>query len=271
MGLFDKKFCDLCGQRIRFLGNRKLEDGNLCKDCESKLSPWFSDRRRSTVQEIRQQLSDREANREKVAAFHADRTLGEDTLLLIDDAKKQFILRRAGETMNDNPDVLSLSEVTGCEIEVDHSKLEEKTKDAEGKPLSYDPPRHKHSYRFFITVHVNHRWFDEMRFRVNRSAVEIKTGYPREDGPAVGAQMMGALLGVSVAAPISLNPDTEHSEEYQKYSALADRMRAALLGEDAPEKKAAPAPAEKVACPCCSAVSVPDASGRCPYCGEKLK
>ena len=28
MGLFDKKYCDVCGAKIGFLGNRKLEDGN---------------------------------------------------------------------------------------------------------------------------------------------------------------------------------------------------------------------------------------------------
>ena len=49
MGLFDKKYCDICGEKIGLLGNRKLEDGNLCKDCAKKLSPWFSDRRNSTV------------------------------------------------------------------------------------------------------------------------------------------------------------------------------------------------------------------------------
>ena len=32
MGLFDKKYCDICGEKIGLLGNRKLEDGNLCKD-----------------------------------------------------------------------------------------------------------------------------------------------------------------------------------------------------------------------------------------------
>ena len=47
MGLFDKKYCDICGEKIGLLGNRKLEDGNLCKDCAKKLSPWFSDRRSS--------------------------------------------------------------------------------------------------------------------------------------------------------------------------------------------------------------------------------
>ena len=31
MGLFDKKNCDICGDKIGLLGNRKLDDGNLCK------------------------------------------------------------------------------------------------------------------------------------------------------------------------------------------------------------------------------------------------
>ena len=52
MGLFDKKYCDICGEKIGLLGNRKLENGNLCKNCARKLSPWFSDRRGSTVEEI---------------------------------------------------------------------------------------------------------------------------------------------------------------------------------------------------------------------------
>lgn len=62
MGLFDKKYCDICGEKIGLLGNRKLEDGNLCKDCAKQLSPWFSDRRRSTVEDIKRQLAYREEN-----------------------------------------------------------------------------------------------------------------------------------------------------------------------------------------------------------------
>ena len=30
MGLFDKKYCDICGEKIGLLGNRKLDDRNLC-------------------------------------------------------------------------------------------------------------------------------------------------------------------------------------------------------------------------------------------------
>ena len=69
MGLFDKKYCDVCGEKIGLLGNRKLEDGNLCKECAKKLSPFFSERRNSTVAEIKEQLAYREANLDKVAAF----------------------------------------------------------------------------------------------------------------------------------------------------------------------------------------------------------
>ena len=74
MGLFDKKYCDICGEKIGLLGNRKLEDGNLCKDCAKKLSSWFSDRRRSTVEDIKGQLAYREENREKAAQFRTTRS-----------------------------------------------------------------------------------------------------------------------------------------------------------------------------------------------------
>ena len=58
--IFEKKSCDICGGEIGLLGNRKLEDGNLCKECAKKLSPFFSERRRSTVEQIREQLDYRE-------------------------------------------------------------------------------------------------------------------------------------------------------------------------------------------------------------------
>ena len=256
MGLFDKKYCDVCGERIRFLGNRKLEDGNLCKDCESKLSPWFSDRRRSTVQDIKNQLAYREENQKQASAFQASRTLGEGNLLAIDDEKRQFVIRRGGQSMSENPDVIALSDVTGCEVEIEHSKTEEKTKNKEGKLVSYDPPRHTHSYRFYLNI------------RVNRSSVDLQTGIPDENAPL---PTVGALFGLNLPKPIITEPDTEHSEEYQKYAAMAESMREALLPapkEEAPQEEI-PA-GEKIACPFCTAVVAPDEKGRCPYCGEKI-
>ena len=52
MGLFDKKYCDICGEKIGLLGNCKLDDGNLCKECAQKLSPWFEERRHSIFYKI---------------------------------------------------------------------------------------------------------------------------------------------------------------------------------------------------------------------------
>ena len=52
MGLFDrfkKQDCEICGKEVGMFGYKKLEDGEICKDCVKLLSPWFEDRRHATV------------------------------------------------------------------------------------------------------------------------------------------------------------------------------------------------------------------------------
>ena len=95
MGLFDKKYCDICGEKIGLLGNRKLEDGNLCKDCARKLSPFFSDRRNSTVEEIKQQLAYREETQLRLADFHPDVTFGRLRKVYVDRAGAKFMVTTA--------------------------------------------------------------------------------------------------------------------------------------------------------------------------------
>ena len=66
MGLFDafkKKDCEICGKEVGLFGYKKLEDGEICKDCVKLLSPWFDDRRHSTVEQIKAQLAYREENK----------------------------------------------------------------------------------------------------------------------------------------------------------------------------------------------------------------
>ena len=143
MGLFDKKYCDICGEKIGLLGNRKLEDGNLCKDCAKKLSPWFSDRRNSTVAEIKEQLEYRERNKEDVARFHTTRTLGSSTRILLDEDAQKFMVTYARNIQDANPDVLDYSQVTGCRINVDESRIEIEREGPDGKKVSYNPPRYQ--------------------------------------------------------------------------------------------------------------------------------
>ena len=142
MGLFDKigsafekKSCSICGNEIRLLGNKKLEDGNMCKECAEKLSPFFSERRHSTVAEIEEQLAYREANKEAVAAFNLTRTLGNGRKVLLDENARKFIVSSSSKK-------------------------------------SYEPKRWDIDYNIIVTIHVNSPYFDEIDLRVNESKIE---------------------------------------------------------------------------------------------------
>ena len=245
MGLFDKKFCSICNGKIGLLGNRKLEDGNLCKDCASKLSPWFSERRHSTVEDIKGQLAYREANKEAVAAFHTTRTLGNNTKVLLDEDAGKFMVTSARDLVAANPDVLSYGDVTGCKLDIDETKTELKQKNSEGKEISFNPPRYSFEYDFNIVINVNNPYFDEINFRLNPSSVEIT--------PPAG-------FG---------HPNVMGNIEYQEYKKLGEEIRDTLLQVRQNVRDSA-APKAAVRCPACGASTVGDANGRCEYCGSAL-
>ena len=250
MGLFDKKYCDICGEKIGLLGNRKLENGNLCKNCAQKLSPWFSDRRNSTVEEIKEQLAYREANKERVTVFHMTRTLGTDTKVLLDEDAGTFMVTRARNLVEANPDVLDFADVTGCNLDIDESRSEIKREDKDGKKVSYNPPRYEYSYDFYITIFVNNPYFDEMRLKINSSSVDITPSAMRPGMTAV------------------CNP--ESNVEYRNYKKLGEEIRQVLtqVREDVREKiEQEAAPKAAVTCPYCGATTTPDANGCCEYCG----
>lgn len=221
MGLFDKVFekknCDICGEKIGLLGNRKLEDGNLCKNCAAKLSPWFSERRKSTVDQIRDQLAYREANRGAVAAFNETRSIGNHTRLLLDEGNRKFMVTSARNLSEANPDVLDFSQATGCNLEVKESRSEMKTKDKEGKSVSYNPPRYEYSYNFYVTIRVNHPWFDEIRFPLNAGAVRT------------GEHQMGTGVGSSWTIQRStFSMQDRGLREYEDYIRMGEEIRQAV-------------------------------------------
>ena len=174
MGLFDKKYCDVCGNKIGLLGNRKLEDGNLCKDCAKKLSPWFSERRHSTLNEIKAQLVYREQNKAKVASFYTSKTLGNGTKLMIDYQKRQFMVAKTNNISEENPDVLDFSMARGCETIIDEHRSEKKRKDANGNYVSYMPPRYEYSYTMKVKIYVDNPYFDDIVFDISNG--NIHTG-----------------------------------------------------------------------------------------------
>ncbi len=239
MGLFDKKFCSVCGGKIGLLGNRKLEDGNLCKDCAGKLSPWFSERRHSTVADIKEQLAYREANRAEVSAFHTTRTMGERTKVLLDEDARKFMVTSAGNLQDANPDVLKFEDVTGCDLDIDERKVEQKMKNAEGKEVSYTPPRYKYEYNMSVIIYVNNPYFDDMRFQINSSTLHGKTDPDYRRCEAIGLEIRKTM------------------------NQIREGIREGI--------EAAAAPKTAVTCPSCGASTIPDANGCCEYCGAALK
>ncbi len=167
MGLFDKKYCDVCGEKIGFLGNRKLEDGNLCKECARKLSPFFTERRSSTVEEIRAQLAYREDNAKKLADFHPDLVFGTDEKIYLDLTAKQLIVTGAEDFREDNPDIIDASHIMSYEKNIEDNEEEIFFTDKEGNEKSYNPPRYQYAYEFHITLKIDSPWFDEISVDLN--------------------------------------------------------------------------------------------------------
>jgi len=238
MGLFDKKFCDICGDKIGLLGNRKLEDGNMCKNCAALLSPFMTERRRTTVADVKDHLDYREANKEQVAAFNVTRTLGDKTKVLLDEDARKFVVTSSNRWQAENPDVMEYSQVTGCSIDIQESKTELKTKDREGKEVSYVPPRYKFEYDLNIIININSPWFSEIKFQVNRNKMERNSVDYRESERQAN-EIKRAL--------------TQVRQETRQTAAVVNKPKVAQT------------------CPHCGATTMPDANGCCEFCGGVIR
>ena len=279
MGLFDRKYCSVCGSKISLLGNRKLEDGNLCKACAGKLSPWFSERRHSTLDEIRAQLAYREDNRAAVAAFRATRSFGTGTKLLIDEDARCFMVTGARDLAAANPAVIDCAAVTDCRLDVSENRWELKHPDKEGKRVSFIPPRYEYSYDFYCEIRVSHPYFDLIRFKLNSSRVETGQRSIRDmrplhvpHGQSPKAAAVGAVLSAISGDPARAAGPTWNAE-YNDYLAMGEEIRSLLMDirqEARDEAAAVAAPKVAVTCPHCGAPTVPDENGCCEYCGSRV-
>ena len=176
--IFEKKECSICGGEIGLLGNRKLEDGNCCKTCANKLSPWFDERRHSTVEQIKAQLRYREENQAALRTFRPTVSFGEHYPVraeLENGVPTRFVVERTDDYREENADIISFKDVTSFNINVDEDYRELKRENDKGEEVSYNPPRFEYSYNFDAEIFVNHPYFDDIRFRVNRDTLYLET------------------------------------------------------------------------------------------------
>lgn len=235
MAFFKKKNCDICGGKIGILGNRKLEDGNMCKDCAGLLSPYTTGRRKTSLADIKDHLAYREDNKNQVAAFNPTRSIGGKTKVILDEDAGNFIVTSASNWKNENPDVIAFTQVTGCQTEIREHRTELKVKDKDGNSVSFSPPRYDIDYDFLVTIQINSPWFDQIDFKMNDRRV-----------------------------------DRRSSVEYREMERQSNEVKEALtqLRQEVRENiVAASAPKVAQTCAFCGATTTPDPSGRCEFCG----
>ena len=231
MGLFDafkKKECCICGNEVGLLGNRKLSDGNMCSKCTKLLSPWFEDRRESTVSQIKEQLAYREENAKKLENFTVSRTIGESNKIYIEemnDVPIRFFVTGASDYMDANPDIISFKDVISCVTDIDVRDEEIKQKDAQGQMVSYDPPRYKHHHNFYIKMEIrNNPYFDDIKFSVNRGVVTL------ESVGGIGGGLFGGSQRAVFGRSMSGNSITNINEQrrYNEYRMMCEKIEQAV-------------------------------------------
>lgn len=260
--LFDKKICSVCGGEIGLLGNRKLEDGNLCKSCNAKLSPFFDERRHTTIEGIQEHLNYREENKTALTNFKPTRTLGYYEKIYIDEAGKTFAVSRSRDWREENADVVPMSEIADVRVDISdyRNEIKKEIKNTKGETsyVSYNPPRYKYSYNLHLEIIMNEdfKWFNKIRMPLNTSTIEI------EYAPRTG--VMGALMN---------SFDPHMNPKYVEAENLGEEIKQLLLGSRYADSQPAavdPNAPQMVTCEYCGSKFVADGSGKCPYCGANV-
>ena len=212
MGLFDifkKKECCICGNEVGLLGNRKLEDGNMCSKCTKKLSPWFEERRHSTVEQIKAQLQYREQNSINLENFQVTRVIGDAYKFYVeekDGVPTRFFVTDAADYKEKNPDIVAFKDIVSCVTNIEKRREEMKQRNAEGNMVSYNPPRYKVHHNFYIEMGIrNNPYFDSIRFYVNSGVVTLEI-----------VESRGILGNVFGSSSVGLG-DFGQRQRYEKY------------------------------------------------------
>lgn len=278
MGLFDKKECSICGGDIGLFGNRKLADGNCCKECAKLLSPYLTDRRGSTVKEIREHLAYRAANKQALALFHPTKVFGSGTKVYLDENRGMLIVTEDADWQHQNPDLISVRQVIGVRTDVREDRIEEYRTTRDGKNVPYNPPRYRYSYNFYTTLQLDSPWFNEITFELSGDAPHSRQEQLYRSYEMQAEELAIALQNAAAAAP-AVQPVPAAPADGWKCACGTVNTGKFCVGCGAKKPEPKPEPQDETwkckcgavnngnFCPNCGAKKPEKASYRCSRCG----
>ena len=138
MGLFDKKFCDICGDKVNMLTQQKLSDGLLCSDCKHKLGSFTSGWKQRSIQDVKAHLEQREQNKQKYQQFNCSATAGSSyDSIQVDFNNRWFIFAiNNRDYKSGNPQVFDFSQLQDFWMEQEYRSLSDS--DHDGIPDNMD-------------------------------------------------------------------------------------------------------------------------------------
>lgn len=183
--LFSKEACVICGAEVGSLSRKRLADeAVICKECAKRLSPFFDKFEESDTAAIKMQITDRMANATRLATFAISEYYGYGDAILIDRQNGQFCAVQGGggteyqnviPLIEKNPDIISVSDVTGIEIVGAGRSCHEVKRTVDGKQVSYSPRRYEYPCNVDLVIRLSHPYLDSITLRMNRGTINITT------------------------------------------------------------------------------------------------
>lgn len=220
MALFKKENCCLCGGKTGML-DKKTASGKVCKACRSSLSVWFDDYKKSTAEDLRAQLAQKEADMEKARTLNYVRVFGDLDVILIDEEARVFSVvkvpdenafgkRRKISSFEDvmdlRPDLISFDQVVDLDIDI-HESTHETQRTVNGEQVSYDPPHFVYMESFALRIKVDHPYISTVSVRLNHDSIHIRhVGRRKKSG-----------LGTKLAAYLMDLPDLPEEKRAAVY------------------------------------------------------
>ena len=197
MGLFEKKFCDICGGKVNTLTQKKLSDGYLCSDCKHKLGSFTSGWKQRTVQDVKNHLEQREQNKQKYQQFSCSASAGgKNNSLQADFNNRWFIFAVDNrDYKNGNPQVFDFSQLQDFWIEQEFRTLSDSDRD--GVPDRYDNYDNRQN---------NNSGFRGGFINMQSSMVNVPLSaqpFVRNSGPSFSSSGVREVSGIKVCFKVS--------------------------------------------------------------------